>query len=38
MSPENRAALGERARASVLEHYTVARMQAATLDVYAELL
>ncbi len=38
MSPENRAALGERARGSVLEHYTVARMQAATLDVYAELL
>ena len=38
MGAEDRAALGERARASVLRDYTVARMQAATLDVYAELL
>ena len=38
MAPDNRASLGERARGSVLEHYTVARMQAATLEVYGELL
>ena len=38
MGAEDRAALGERARASVLAQYTVARMQAATLDVYRELL
>jgi glycosyltransferase involved in cell wall biosynthesis len=38
MGAEDRLALGERARASVLEHYTVARMQTATLDVYRELL
>jgi len=31
-------ALGERARASVCAHYTTAAMQAATLDVYRELL
>lgn len=34
----NRWALGERARNSVLAHYTTAAMQAATLDVYRELL
>ena len=33
-----RQALGERARAAVLLGYTVAAMQAATLDVYAEVL
>ena len=33
-----RAVLGERARAAVLLGYTVAAMQAATLDVYAEVL
>jgi len=33
-----RAALGERARAAVLRFYTVAAMQAATLDVYVEVL
>ncbi len=38
MSDEDRAALGERARASVLRSYTTAAMQAATLAVYAELL
>ncbi len=38
MRPDDLAALGARARASVLEYYTVARMQAATLDVYRELL
>ncbi len=38
MGAEDRAALGERARASVLRDFTVARMQAATLDVYRELL
>jgi glycosyltransferase involved in cell wall biosynthesis len=35
---EARAALAERARASVLARYTTARMCAATLDVYRELL
>ncbi len=38
MSPAARAAAGARARAAVLEGYTMARMQAATLDVYRELL
>ena len=38
MSAEDRAALGARARDSVLRHYTVAAMKAATLDVYRELL
>ena len=38
MGPEDRQLLGDRARANVLQHYTVAAMQAATLDVYAELL
>ena len=38
MAPAHRAALGERARASVVQNYTVAAMQAATLDVYRELL
>ena len=38
MTPEHRWALGERSRESVLRHYTVAQMQAATLDVYRELL
>ena len=38
MTPEHRWALGERSRESVLRHYTVAGMQAATLDVYRELL
>lgn len=38
MGAEDRLALGERARASVVMNYTVARMQAATLDVYRELL
>jgi glycosyltransferase involved in cell wall biosynthesis len=33
-----RLALGARARAAVLENYTTAAMQAATLDVYRELL
>ena len=37
-SPERLAALGARARASVQAHYTVANMQAATLDVYREVL
>ena len=35
---EERQALGARARAAVLGRYTTARMQAATLDVYGELL
>jgi len=38
LAPEHRQALGERARASVCAHYTTAAMQAATLDVYRELL
>ncbi len=38
MSPERAASLGVRARASVQAHYTVAAMQAATLDVYREVL
>ena len=38
MAAADRDALGERARASVLAHYTTAAMQAATLDVYRELL
>jgi glycosyltransferase involved in cell wall biosynthesis len=38
LSPGEQAALGARARASVLAHYTVAAMQAATLDVYREVL
>ncbi len=38
MQPAERQALGARARASVLAHYTTAAMQAATLDVYRELL
>ena len=38
MGAEDRAALGARARASVLARYTVTGMQAATLDVYRELL
>lgn len=38
MAPEDVAALGARARASVLARYTTAAMQAATLDVYRELL
>jgi len=38
MPPTDRAALGERARASVCAHYTTAAMQAATLEVYRELL
>lgn len=38
MSAPDRAALGARARASVLAHYTTAAMQAATLDVYAEVI
>ena len=33
-----RAALGARARGAVLDRYTVAAMQAATLNVYDELL
>ena len=33
-----RGALGQRARASVLEHYTVRAMQDATLDVYEAVL
>jgi glycosyltransferase involved in cell wall biosynthesis len=37
-SPERLATLGARARASVCANYTVARMQAATLDVYREVL
>ena len=38
MAPAHRLALGERARASVCARYTVAVMQAATIDVYRELL
>jgi glycosyltransferase involved in cell wall biosynthesis len=38
MQPAERQALGERARASVCAHYTTAAMQAATLEVYQELL
>nr|WP_246523981.1 glycosyltransferase family 4 protein [Neoroseomonas eburnea] len=38
MPPEARAAVGAQARAAVLEGYTTARMQAATLAVYRELL
>jgi glycosyltransferase involved in cell wall biosynthesis len=38
MPPEARAAAGARARAAVLTGYTTARMQAATLAVYRELL
>jgi glycosyltransferase involved in cell wall biosynthesis len=35
---EERAALGQRARASVCSHYTVQAMQAATIEVYREVL
>ena len=35
---EGRAAIGAAARAAVLARYTTAAMQAATLDVYRELL
>ncbi len=38
MPPCDRRAIGARARASVLADYTTAAMQAATLDVYCELL
>ncbi len=38
MGDAERAALGEAARASVLDHYTLAAMQQATLAVYRELL
>lgn len=38
MPPEQRAAAGARARAAVLAGYTTARMQAATMAVYRELL
>ncbi len=38
LAPEHRQALGERARAAVCERYTTAAMQAATLDVYREVL
>lgn len=38
LDEETRAALGARARASVLAHYTTERMCDATLDVYRELL
>ena len=38
LSPEHRDWLGDNARAAVLEHFTTAAMQAATLDVYDELL
>ena len=38
MQPVNRDAMGERARASVCAHYTTAAMQAATIEVYRELL
>ena len=37
MQPGDRHALGLRSRAAVLERYTTAAMQAATLDVYREL-
>jgi glycosyltransferase involved in cell wall biosynthesis len=35
---EERARIGAQARAAVLEHYTTAAMQRATLSVYRELL
>jgi len=38
MDGETRQAVAQRARTHVLDHYTVERMCAATLDVYAELL
>ncbi len=38
MQRADRDALGERARASVCAHYTTAAMQAATLEVYRDLL
>lgn len=38
MSPDERREMGACARASVLAHYTTAAMQAATLEVYRELL
>ena len=38
MSDGDRVALGERSRASVLRDYTTAAMQAATLEVYGEVL
>ena len=38
MAPEHRQALGERARTAVCATFTAAAMQAATLDVYRELL
>ena len=38
LAPEHRQALGERARAAVCERYTTAAMQAATLEVYQEVL
>jgi glycosyltransferase involved in cell wall biosynthesis len=38
LSPEDRQALGERARAAVCANYTTAAMQAATLEVYREVL
>jgi glycosyltransferase involved in cell wall biosynthesis len=37
MPPEARAAIGARARAHVLAHYTTRAMQEATLEVYREL-
>lgn len=37
-SPEDRLAMGERARASVLQHYTIATLQGATMAVYDEVL
>ncbi len=38
MAPDRAAALGARARAAVSANYTVAAMQAATLEVYREVL
>ena len=38
LSPEERSALGARARAAVLRGYTVSGMQAATIGVYQEIL
>ncbi len=38
MQPDERREMGARARASVLAHYTTAAMQAATLEIYRELL
>jgi glycosyltransferase involved in cell wall biosynthesis len=38
LSPRDRAAVGERARAAALASYTVSAMQAATLDVYREVM